>query len=137
MASPAVDSTVGTTIAFGTTSFSAQVTAIDWTGVERPSLNTSHFGTTAVQSGDWNNATFVLGKIVDGGEITLTLHYNPDTAPPFGAVPETITITTKSGATLVFSGGLVGGGVSMPLDGIMEQTVVIKVCGPVTRTAAS
>lgn len=137
MASLAANIGTGTTVAFGTSSYSTQILSVAMSGVSRPALNTSHLGTTAVQSGDWNNATFLPGEIVDGGEVTLECHYNPDVVPPFDSAAETITITVNGGATLVFSGFVTDADVNMGLDEVMTQSLTIKVAGPNSHTDAA
>lgn len=137
MASPAAAIGTGTTIAFGTSSFSAQVLSISFDGMERPALSTAHMGTTAVQAGDLNNMTKVLGEIVDGGTVTMEIHYNPDTVVPLGAAAETVTITVNNGATAVFSGGIIGWSASIPNEEVMTGSVTVAVLGPVAITAAS
>ena len=126
----------GTTIAFGTSSFSAELLGISQDGMSRPAIDTSHMGTST-----WK--TFMPGDLVDNGEVQMEIAFNPDNQPPISAVAETITITfpvpagSSSGATAAFSGFVTDWGVQGPLEERMTSTITIKVSGQITWTDAS
>jgi len=84
----------GTTVTFGTSSFTAAIDSVEWGGMERPAINTSHLGTTSYE-------TFMPGDMVDPGEVTLNIQYDPDAQPPIAGAAETITIRypTPSGGS--------------------------------------
>jgi len=89
------------TIAFGTSSFSANVTSIGGTEQTVPSVNTSHLGTTTQE-------TYIKGDLTEPGEFEIEFQWDPafTTFPPISAVAETITITfqTTGGGTLAGTG---------------------------------
>lgn len=135
MPSPAVNVGTGTTITFGTSSWTANVTNLSHDGNEREAFDTTHLGTAAVGANELNNKTYLLSEVVDGGEITLDAHFNPDDPPPIGDAAETITITFNGGSTYVFSGGVISNSSAVPNDGLMTQSLTIKVCGAITETS--
>lgn len=89
-------------IAFTTSSFTAQYVEIGGTDQELPKLMTSHLATVAKH-------TYTPGDLYEPGEVECEFYYNPDEPPPLGTV-ETITITyaiptgKTAGATLAGSG---------------------------------
>lgn len=139
MASPSVDAGDGTTIDFATSSFSAEVTNIDWGGIERESIDTTHLGTAEAGAGAIANKTYIPSDMTDPGEITMDIHFNPDTEPPINAsdVAETITVTFASGATWACSGFITGYEPGVPLEDKMTASVTIKCTGNITISAAT
>ena len=125
MAEPTVNSGTGTTITFSS-GFCAQIKNISRQGMSRPSLKTSHMGTTS-------RDTFIPGDLVDGGSWNVTLNYNPSTTPPFGAA-ETITVTFPGGTTSATSGFLTDFGAEIPNEDIMTCTCTMKLSGTETIT---
>lgn len=124
----------GTTITFGTSSFTANVMSISVDGVERPAIDTSHLGTTT-------SRTFIPGDLVDEGSVTLAIQYDPDSEPPKKGALETVTITfpLSTGATTAasraFSAFVTGFDAGVEMDALMTGNVTIKVSGNVTVTA--
>ena len=131
MASPAVDISHGITIDFTTSNFSAQITNINPPGSSREALDTSHQESDPARE-------FIPEALFDNGELTFTCHYNPDTAPPIGADPETIIITfTRTGANWSFTGFMTNYQPSAPHNGLMTAEVTVKVSGEITIDAGS
>lgn len=132
MASPAVDVSHGITIVFGTSGFSGEITDVTPPGTTRDTIDTSHQGTSDFM-------TFIPSALADNGELTFTVHYNPDTEPPMteSDVAETITITAPSGATWAFSGFMSGYEPDAPHLDKMTASVTVKVSGAITVTPAS
>lgn len=119
----------GTTIAWET-GFLAEIIDLTPPGHSREAINTSH-KTTA------NNAhTFLPAKLVDYGEATVDIAFDPSTTPPITSAASTCTITfPDSGATQwSFSGFMTGYEPSEPLEERATATVTIKVTGPITIT---
>lgn len=118
----------GTTIAFATSSFSAEILSVNGNDISREDIDTTHMGTT-------NYRTFMPSDLVDGGSIEMEINFDPDAQPPVTAVPEQITITfpipsgSSNGATLVFSGYVNNWSWSDPLEEKMTATMTIKVDG--------
>jgi len=97
------DTGTGTTIAFGTSSFSAEIMGVTASGSSRGSYDTSHMGTT----GSMSKAPLSL---VDEGGVDIEFNFDPDTQPPIAGAIEEVTITFpipaggSSGATLIGDG---------------------------------
>lgn len=93
----------GTTITFGTSSFTAQITSIQSDGESRPVVDITHYGITG-------NRRKMPGNLTDPGTISMTVLYDPNTQPPIAGAVETITITFpvpsggSTGATLAGTG---------------------------------
>lgn len=131
MASPTVDISSGATIDFGTSSFSAEVVDITPPGFSREAIQTTHQETAN------SSHTFTPADFSDKGELSFTIHFNPDTDPPIDAVAETITLTFGSGADWAFSGFMTGYEPDAPFNDKMVATVTVKVSGDVTVTPAA
>ena len=123
----------GATIAFGTSSWSASIRNIDHSDISRPSLDTSHLGTSA-------NRTFMPGDLVDRGEIELEFLFDPDTPPPIDQAAETVTITfplpsgQSTAADYEFTGFLTNWSYGVPLEELMTGSGTVKVSGAITET---
>lgn len=138
-----VDIGTGTSVAFGTSGFTMQLIDVKPPNPKRKTIETSHMGTAAPAAGVVGNATFLPGDIVDGGEVTLSGHFNPSSLPPIHGAIETVTITypvpagLTNPATWVFSAMVTGFDPTVPLEDKMMVDVTLKVTGGVTKTAAS
>jgi|CXWL01.1.fsa_nt_gi hypothetical protein len=139
MASPAVNVTTGLTITFQS-GFFAQITDVQWSGISRPSIKTSHMGTAAPSAGTFGNDTFIPGDLSDPGELQVEGHFNPDTLPPIDSAAATCTVTipgSSTPATWAGSAFMTGFEVSMPLEDKMTFTATVKFSGAITRTAGT
>ena len=131
-----VDIGTGASIAFGTSSFTANVMAINGNDISRAAIQTSHLGTTG-------NHTFMPGDLVDNGNIQLDIQFNPDEQPPIAGAAETITISFPLGAggtnkaTAAFTGFVTGWSWGAPLEELMTASITIKVSGAITWTDQS
>jgi hypothetical protein len=128
----------GTLIGFGTTTgWSPKYRSIGGLNATRPDLKTTHLATAATNSVYWD--TFKPGDMVDGGEITCELFWEPENGlPPVGLAPETITITypDTGAATIAFSGYVNGFNIGeAAVDELLMMTLTIKIAGAVTYTA--
>lgn len=128
MASPAVDNATGITIVFGTSGFGGEIVDVNGPSLARESIDTTHQGSTAAR-------TFAPADFYDAGELTYTLHFNPDTLPIISSAAETITVTWPAGATWAFSGFLTGISNVATLDDKMTADVTVKASGQVTAVA--
>lgn len=109
----------GTTISFGTSSFTPDVIAFgQMASWERPAIETSHMGTT-----DWH--TFLPGDLVNPGECQLTIAFDVGDIPPITAAPETITIG-GFGGTIAGTGFITSYTPSAPLEDRMTADITIK-----------
>lgn len=138
-ASPSVNQNFGGTITFGTSSFSCEITDWSYSGATRTAIETTHLGTTAANgTTQIGTRTFMPNDLVDPGELTVTMHFNPDKYPPIEAAPETITLDftgAANDATWAFSGFITSYNWEAPLDDKMTGEYVIKITGPITITA--
>jgi hypothetical protein len=116
----------GTEIEFGTTNFSAEVTAINGNDISRVSVQTSHLGTV-------KSHTFQPGDLVDNGTVEIEFWFDPaDVPPPINSAPETITITWPDDEDCSFTGFLTGWTWGNPLEDNIGGTATIKITGDVT-----
>ena len=133
----------GATVVFGTSSFAFHIKGISQDGVECDDIETSYIGTAAVGANSIGNKTFIPSDLVDGGEITLTGDFDPDQLPPVGGVVETITLTfvlitgDGSAANYAFSGYVKSAAFDGTIGEEISGTIVVKVAGTITRTAAA
>ncbi len=127
----------GATITFGTSGFSASIISMEWGGLTREDVDTTHLGTTTAM-------TYIPGDLYDPGDLTITFQYDPDTQAPITAAAETITITypipsgLSSGATHAGTGyinSFTPG--SLTVDELMEAEAVVKFSGAISFVDAS
>ena len=69
---------LGATLTFVTSGVSLTVRKISDSGPTRDPKDTSHLGTTEAPAGDYGSRTFIPGKLVDPGELTLEVFYDSD-----------------------------------------------------------
>lgn len=122
----------GATITFSS-SFFAKIKNINWTGIERPAIDTTNMGTTTAR-------TYVPGDLYDAGELEVEMLLAAETAAPITGAAETVTVTLPSeGAgstsTWVASGFLTGFQWGAPLEEMQTATATIKFSGAITVTA--
>ena len=124
-----MDIGTGTTIAFSS-GFFAEILDVSGPSAARESVQVSHMGTT-------NAHVFTPTDLVDWGELTVEIGFDPGTKPPMNGAAETVTITfPNSGAsTWAFSGFMTAFEPSVPLEDRMTGSATIKVTGDVTVTA--
>lgn len=122
----------GATLTFGTSTWTGDLTSISWGGISRPSLDTTHLGTTDAR-------TFIPGDLFDPGELTVEFLFDTDSEPPYTASPETITLTfpdsdaaSGAGATAAASGFITSFEVNNPLEEVITATMTIKFTGDIT-----
>jgi hypothetical protein len=118
----------GTTITFDS-GFFAEILSVTWSGISRPSIATSHMGTTTA-------LTFVPGDLFDPGELSVELAFAPGTEPPWGDDAETVTVTWPDAgdATWAASGFLTGFEATSQLEERMTATATVKLSGDITVT---
>jgi hypothetical protein len=127
------DSGFGVAITFSS-SFCAQITNVEWSGISRKAIDTTNSATTN------GAATFIPSDIEDYGELKVDLQFNPNDAPPISGAAETVTVTfpTPAGgstpATWAASGFLTDFQVGVPIDDVMTATATIKFSAIVTFT---
>lgn len=143
MAGTKVDVGTGTTVVFGTSAFTANLTSVTWDGMDRASVETSHMGTAAPGAGKHGNKTYIPGDFSDPGEVTMEIHFDPDKEPPIDQPIETITVSfplvagDATPASWAASGFVTSFSVNDPIEDLMTATMVIKLSGNITLTAAA
>lgn len=128
----------GCAIAFQS-GFLAAIREVDDSGQKRNAHETTN-DATPVSSGHAHR-TFIPSKLIDQGELKITLLYNPNgPAPPIDKAAETITVTLpipiggNTAGTIVGSGFLTESGIKIPYDNLMMQDVTLKKSGQWTYT---
>lgn len=122
------DTGTATTIAFGTSSFTAEVISINGSDITREDIDVTHLGSTSYME-------FQPAKLADGGTIEMEIHFDPDAQPPILGAAETITITfplpagQATPADLEFTGYVNSWGFEVPLEEVMSAEITIKVDG--------
>ena len=137
-------SIVGATVAFGTTSYSQQITSVGISGAGRTAIPTSHLGTTLATSGKFGSMTFRPSDLVNPGTVDLGIHYDPDDVPIIDTAAESCTITwapisgDSSGSILAASYFATDFAFSGSVDReLCEGSITGQLTGNVTRTAAT
>lgn len=134
MANPCIGH--GSTITFATSGFTASIRSFNPASMSRDAIDDSHAGTTG------KFRTFCAGMI-DMGELTIDIIFDPDTDPPIDGAAETITITfpTPSGqstpADWEFTGFMTAYNPTVPFDGLLTASVTVKISGDITYTASA
>jgi predicted secreted protein len=138
MATANVDQGFGSTITFAS-SFVGSIRTIDWSGLTRNPLDTTHMGTT----NGW--MTYLPSDLKDAGELTVEVFFDPskDWKTQIGAAAATCTLTfpvptggTTAG-TIAGSAFLTSFEVNDPYDDVMTATIKLRFTGELTFTAAT
>jgi hypothetical protein len=135
MGSNAADIITGVTIAFGTSSCVAEVTAFKPPGASRGWVDSTHMGTTVAR-------TKIAKDLIEWGECEFMINFNPDTDPgvALAVSSETITVTffgpdDAGGATWVWTGFMDDyDPQEAEVDGLMTGRVKVAVNGDVAVT---
>ncbi len=114
----------GTKVFFATSAFVLNITNVTPPAASRPSVKTSHMGTTT-------SDTFVPGDLVDWGEAELEGWYDPAAAvdPPVNGSAETAVIIYPDDSREAFSCFVTGWKRGVPIEDMMTCTLTIKVTG--------
>lgn len=122
----------GSTVGFGTSSYSTKCRVISRSGAGREKVDTSHMESTD----GWE--TSVPSAIQRAGNLRIEGLLQPQTSPspPIDQDPETITLTYPNGATLAGSGYMTDYDENVPYDGVMTFTATVVFTGSVTHTPA-
>lgn len=147
LASAAVGVGTGTTIAFGTTSWTSNLKSVTWSGIKRKSLDTSYMGTTQVSGPNttttgFGSMTFIPSSLSDPGSLKFVVQFNPDKVPLIDSASETVTVTwpkgaNTTGAKWAGTGFVTDFEVNDQMEEIMTATVTVKMSGNVAFTAAA
>lgn len=145
----------GSSVSFGTSkgiggagNYTANLLNASWSGLTRPTVPTPHMDMETAPSGkQFGNSTHLQVDASDGGELTLTVQFNPDYYPPIVpadvATSELITLTfpllsgDSTAASWAFQGYCKGWSMSAAHGEIMTATLVCRVTSGVTITQAA
>ena len=132
----ALDTGNGTSITFGSSSWSGQFTSVRRAGETRPAIDSTNLATTTAR-------TFIAADLVDRGSLECDIQYDPDDPPPTNSVAETITLTfpvpsgQSNGATIAGTGFITDHDLDIPEGDIMTGSITIKWAADVTFSDAS
>lgn len=122
----ATDIGTGTTVTFGTSAFSFDLLAVNWDGITREVVNTSHMGTTTAH-------TKMPTDLKDSGQIQVEGAYIATLDPPIDAAAETITIAPAGGGnTWAASAFMTNFSIGIPLEDKMTFSATLEVTGDIT-----
>lgn len=133
----------GSTITFGTSSWTAPLLSISWSGIDRAAIDTSHIGLSAPSSGTFGNKTYQASDLQDPGSLDLTFHLDPDDMPPTSTAAETVTLTfdvegsDSTGTTWAGSAFATNFSFDGEMEGVYVGSMTLKFSGAITRTAAT
>lgn len=116
-----------TTIVFSTSAWESELLNVDWDGMSRGEVQTSHMGTTA-----WH--TFIPTDLIDPGAIEVEFHLKDNQVNPCTLIPETVTIKTPSGTTWAATAFATNYRIGLPFEDKMTATMTIKATGAITIT---
>lgn len=122
------DKGTGSTIAFGTSSYDANITGISIGGEEVPVIDVTHMGSTAYREK-------IFGDLVEPPEITVEILWDPNKIPPVSAAVETVTITFPlpdggiTAANIAGTAKIISWENETPLEDKMVGTYTIKFDG--------
>ncbi len=140
MASPTVNTSTGSSITFAT-GFFAQILECSWDGITVPSIDTTHFGSSAGNgTNTFGGRTFMAGDLADPGSLKVKIHFNPDTAIPVHLAAASLTLTiagSATPATWACSAFFTDFGFSMPLEDKMVADCTLKFSGVLTKTSGT
>ena len=107
--------------------FTGTVINVTPPNTSREALDTSHMLTPSYR-------TYVPGKLIEGGEMTLLVQFDSAvTIPTLGALASTM-ITYPDGDVWTFDAFVMSMSPTADLDTVMQATVVLKVAGPIVIT---
>ena len=133
----------GVTLTAGTSSWTAELTDFDWSGISRAAIDMTHLAVAAPSANTFGNALYKPSDISDPGSLSITGNCNPDTIPVIDAVAETWTLTydmegSDSVATaLAASGFMTEFSQTGSVGSKISFSATIKFTGPITRTSAA
>ncbi len=139
MAFPDVKPGQFSTLVCASSTFTAEITDMKFSGEKYESIDVTKLSSTARE--------FIQSPIYDAGELDLTIHHSPDNRYPVSVTQETFTILyppigTATGNTqrarIAFVGFLLEQPHTIPLSAkLMEGSLKIKCTGGISHTATS
>jgi len=139
----------GTTIVFGTTSWTSNLKSVTWSGIKRKALDSSYMGTTQVAGPNttttgFGSMTFIPSSLSDPGSLKFVVQFNPDKIPLIDSASETVTVTFPKSNGMVTAGPKWAGTgfvtdfeVTDQMEEIMTATITVKMSGNIAWTTGS
>ena len=123
MATAIPEISTSTAITFGTSYF-GKITSMSFSGMTRPAIDITHFGTQVVRE-------FMPGDLYDDGQLSVTALFDATQLPPIGDVAESIVITFPGGTpnTWTGTGFMIDASFEAPLEDVMTGTFTLKFDG--------
>lgn len=148
MAGATVDEGHGITVVFTTSGFTGELESVDWSGVTRESIPTSHMGTAAPGANQFGNETSIPSDLSNPGVLTMVVAANTGQSgataqPPIDKVAETVTLTWPlvaggaTAATWAASGYCTSLGMPIEMKTKILWTLAWTISGNVTIVAAT
>ena len=125
---------LGTVILFQT-GFFAKIESVNINGEKRDAIDITNMSST--------HPEYIPSRLIDAGEMDVTILFDPDKTPPIGEAAETITVKfpipagKTNPAQVVATGFMTENSMSIPVKDKMMQTCKIKFTGARVYTAAS
>jgi len=125
----------GTTISFAS-GFLAEIIDVSGPEPSREAIDVSSFRSATASSTNQGWKDFIPAALTDGGELSVTILFNPADTPPVTSAsePEEITIAYTDAASTSWSfwGFMTTGSISGTIDDKATMDVTIKITGTVT-----
>lgn len=110
----------------------AEVLDINGPGLSRIAINTSHMlSANSGSSADAPYHTYIPGALVEGGELSVQIAYDPSVSIPIASGTSAFAVYW-SGGSAAFSGALTAFNIRTPLEGRATADTTIKVMGKIT-----
>ena len=123
------ENSTGISVSFGGTAF-GELLDCEEGDIEVKTLETTHHGSTADSNGNIAK-TFIAGKVIDNGQLVLTLALDTSTDVVLGDTGAVV-ITYPNADTTSFSAILVKAGKETKFEDLMKRTITFQVTGPIT-----
>ncbi len=126
----------GATLVMASSGWTGRITGISRSGMERPSIKTTHLGTSGAD-------TFIPADNHDEGSLELDIQYDPDVPPPLTSAAETVTLTyaipagQSNGATDIGSAFITDEQRTIAIGELMQGTFTLKWAGSVAQMDSS
>jgi hypothetical protein len=118
---------IGTGTSISWESFLGELLDVNPPGASREAIDVSHMGTGS-------SHIFTPADLVDWGEMTVTIAYDPSDTPPIDSAASSCTITFPDGSIWVFNAFMTSMKPAVPLEDKMTAEVTVKVTGDLAIT---
>ena len=127
---------LGTGATFTFSGFTYQLNSIQWSGISRQAIKTSHLGTTVATASNFGSDSFLPSKLSDPGTLEFEFNMDPDQNPPIDGVAAAFTLTfintPSDSAAWTGTAFMTDFSFSIPLEDKLVGNATFKVTGLVT-----